>query len=204
MTQPRYTLHYFDVRGRAEPIRLLLAHAGADWEDRSFAPQDWPRVKATMPLGQVPVLVERTAEGEVARPQSMAVLRHLARAHDAAGRTEAERLAADTVAETALDLAQALSRLRFSPAWASAEEKERYARDTLPLHLGRLATVLGSGPFAAGEGVTYADLLAFDVLDTHASHWPGCLEGHATLAAWVERVRALPSLAAYLPKRRPA
>lgn len=32
----KYTVHYFDVRGRAEPIRMILSYAGADWKDQRF------------------------------------------------------------------------------------------------------------------------------------------------------------------------
>lgn len=39
----QYTVHYFDVRGRAEPIRMILAYAGADWKDQRI-PYDSPAV----------------------------------------------------------------------------------------------------------------------------------------------------------------
>ncbi|MCK6548250.1 glutathione S-transferase [Myxococcota bacterium] len=204
MKSPRYSLHYFDGRGRAEQIRLLLAHVGADWADVSFPGQEWPKHKAEMPLGQAPMLVEHRDSGDVKIPQSMAIMRHLARVHDAYGKTEDEHLAADIVAETCLDFAAALSRLRFSPGWKDAAEKEKYAHEVIPAHLARLTTVLGAKPFAAGDAPTFADMMAFDVLDNHVAYWPTCLADHPKLHAWTERVRALPTLAAYLPKRRPA
>lgn len=204
MAKTRYTLHYFDTRGRAEPIRLLLSHVGADWEDHGIQRQDWPAAKPGMPLGQAPVLVEHRDGVDVKIPQSQAILRHLARVHGADGKTEDERLAADIVAETALELAGAFSRLRFSPAWQDAEAKAKYAAETVPVHLARLETVLGDRSWATGAGPTYADLVVFDVLDGHLAHWPRCLSDHAKLVGWVDRVRALPSLQGYLPKRRPA
>lgn len=33
----KYIVHYFNVRGRAEPIRMILSYAGADWEDKRFS-----------------------------------------------------------------------------------------------------------------------------------------------------------------------
>lgn len=39
----QYTVHYFDVRGRAEHIRMILAYAGADWKDQRI-PYDSPAV----------------------------------------------------------------------------------------------------------------------------------------------------------------
>ena len=34
MSTRRYKLTYFPVRARAEPIRIILTLAGADWEDK--------------------------------------------------------------------------------------------------------------------------------------------------------------------------
>jgi glutathione S-transferase len=47
----KYTLHYFGVYARGEPIRMLLTHAKADWEDNQFSMEQWPGLKASMPDG---------------------------------------------------------------------------------------------------------------------------------------------------------
>ena len=59
----KYELLYFKVRARAEAIRILLALAGAEWEN-TF-PEDWPTLKPTTTYGQLPILTERDASGKV-------------------------------------------------------------------------------------------------------------------------------------------
>lgn len=41
-----YTLSYFNVRGRAEPIRMLFALAEVDYTDKRISHVDWPALKS--------------------------------------------------------------------------------------------------------------------------------------------------------------
>jgi glutathione S-transferase len=129
-------------------------------------------------------------------------MRHLARVHGVDGKTEEERLAADLVLETVLDFVGAMSRLRFSPQWEDANARAKYAAETVPDHLARLERMLGDKSWASGNEPTYADFMAFEILDTHVAYFPNCLADRPKLSAWVARVRALPTLAAYFPKQR--
>lgn len=40
---PKYTLYYFNGRGRAESIRLVFAAGGQEYEDKRVT--DWPSFK---------------------------------------------------------------------------------------------------------------------------------------------------------------
>lgn len=44
MSEELYIVHYFAIRGRAEPIRLILSYAGANWKDQRFAYDTFPPV----------------------------------------------------------------------------------------------------------------------------------------------------------------
>merc|ERR1712212_1297066 len=84
-------LTYFNLRARAEPARLVLAYAGAKYDDvRLPAPWDnpkpWAALKPTTPYGQCPLL-EWDGE-EIA--QSMAITRFLAAQFGLKGRNNVE------------------------------------------------------------------------------------------------------------------
>lgn len=58
----KYKLHYFNIRGRAEPIRLLLALNGIAWEEAGIDYKDMKNKAGTecFPFGQCPALEEVT------------------------------------------------------------------------------------------------------------------------------------------------
>ena len=41
----KYKLTYFNLRGRAETIRMLFAAADVEFEDVRIAPEQWPELK---------------------------------------------------------------------------------------------------------------------------------------------------------------
>ena len=45
---PKYVLTYFNVRGRAEPTRLLFKAAGVEFEDRRMTFEEWGTKKEEM------------------------------------------------------------------------------------------------------------------------------------------------------------
>ena len=58
MTTSLPKLTYFDQGGRAESIRIMLAHANFAYNDNRFAAEDWPTMQATTPMGGVPLWEE--------------------------------------------------------------------------------------------------------------------------------------------------
>jgi hypothetical protein len=52
---PKLKLTYFNIKARAEPTRLALHIGGVPFEDVRIEHSAWPAMKASMPLGQIPV-----------------------------------------------------------------------------------------------------------------------------------------------------
>ena len=45
VTMPNYTLHYFNGRGRAEILRMMMAMAGVKYMDKRYEFSDWDRCR---------------------------------------------------------------------------------------------------------------------------------------------------------------
>jgi len=205
---PRYELLYFPMRGRAEQIRLLLAYTGTPFTDTYVT--DWAAYKAKTPLGQLPLLIDRSNGEDWVIPQSAAIMRHLARTLGAYGESEREHVLADVVAETVLDVHDRVIPVAYAAQYHTpAQTVARYWSEEMPRSMGQLCGLLArsaapaAGFFAAARP-TYADLMVFDLLDAHLHMKPGCLDVTPGLKEFHGRISRLPALAAYLACRRPS
>merc|ERR1711936_740834 len=89
---PKVKLTYFNLRGRAEPSRLLLAYGGIKYEDCRLTPafedpKEWSELKPKTPYGSLPLL---EWDGTCIA-QSMAVARFIAREVGPAGLCNIEK-----------------------------------------------------------------------------------------------------------------
>ena len=197
---PRLT--YFDVRGRAEVIRLILEETGTAYTERRIQVAEWPSLKPTFPLRQVPLY----EEGELAIFHSHAIYRYLARKHGLCGRSEAERIRCDIVEETFADLQNDLGSFYWSRTFA--EQREEYERTKLPALLESVQRLLvqnrGGEAYWVGEALTFVDFCAWHFLDYVRPFSQPTLDRFDKLAAFKRRIESRPRIAAYLASgRRP-
>lgn len=71
-----YKLYYFNIRGRAELIRILFAAAGQKYEDIRFEKDNWAEYKAKTPFGQVPFLEVHDGSNVLKLSQSLAISKY--------------------------------------------------------------------------------------------------------------------------------
>ena len=71
MTQ--FKLLYFNGRGRAEYLRLILAAANQKYEDARIEMSEWPKLKASTPFEQIPILEVRDGSNVTVLSQSNAI-----------------------------------------------------------------------------------------------------------------------------------
>ncbi|GMR30495.1 hypothetical protein PMAYCL1PPCAC_00690, partial [Pristionchus mayeri] len=103
---PHYRLTYFDLRARAEPIRMLFSLAGIPFEDErcrteGLEMKDWVATAMSYdpPVGALPMLeVDGVKIG-----QTIAILRYMARETGYAGSDNLTTAIADSLADQYID-----------------------------------------------------------------------------------------------------
>jgi glutathione S-transferase len=210
MALPRLT--YFSSRGRAEPIRMLLAEAGVEYEEvnvGAFHPKEYPEAFQKMKeAGQLAFdALPLWEEGDGLRlVQSHAIVRHLARTHGLYGASAHEAARCDMIMEGVLDARMEVMRLMATPPEKRAELRASLVESTLPRWLGYFERLVGPSGFFAGSSVTCADLAVFSLLEMVSDNrMDAALAALPKLSAFKARIAERPRIAAWLasPKRFP-
>jgi len=114
-----YTLFYFNVKALAEPLRYLFAFGGIEYEDVRVTRDEWPALKPTMPMGQMPVL---EVDGKRVH-QSISMARFLAKTVGLGGANHWEDLQIDIVVDTINDFRLKIAVVSYEPEDEIKEKK---------------------------------------------------------------------------------
>ena len=130
---PQVKLIYFDLFGRAEAIRMLLAAGKVEYEDCRLTSEEWKTIKPTTPFGGVPVL---HWDGEEI-PQANTILRFVAKNCGLDGKDDIECARADSILEHCNELFIALGQLRSTKSQdLRVKQAFTFLGETLPAWLG--------------------------------------------------------------------
>ena len=100
-TQPKLKLTYFDLIGRGEFIRLVLAYGQLEFEDERLTFEAFGELKSTVPTKQLPVL---KINDDVILPQSIAIARYVAKLANLYPQDPLQAARADMCVDTLLDI----------------------------------------------------------------------------------------------------
>ena len=188
-------------------MRLLLAHAGVDYEDRRYAVtaaadggydlSAWTSKKFALGLDfpNLPYWVE----GELRITQSQAILLHVAKKARLMGGTAEARAQALMLLGVSADLRDAFVSLSYGGAFDTA--RGAFVAGPLAGAVKSLeafaAKRAAAGPYLLGAELTFADFVWADLLEQMVTLEPACLAGAPTLKKLIDTVYALPNVAAY-------
>ncbi|XP_042318711.1 glutathione S-transferase Mu 1-like [Sceloporus undulatus] len=198
-------LGYWDIRGLAHAIRLLLEYTETPYEDKQYVPgpapdfdtSQWTNVKEKLSLDfpNLPYLID----GETKITQSNAILRYIARKHKMCGETEEEMIRVDILENQVMDLRMGLARICYNPDFEKL--KPEYI-EQLPGKLKLFSQFLGNRKWFAANKITYVDFLVYDGLDMHRIFQPKCLDEFKNLKDFLDRFEALEKISAYMKSDR--
>jgi len=193
-------LGYWDIRGLAEPIRLLLNYSGTEFKDERYEVGDapdynrdcWFSVKFTLGLDfpNLPYFID----GDVKISQSNAIMRHIARLHDLCGSTEEEKIRVDIAENQLADWRKKFTNLCYNPNFEKL--KADYVKD-IKATFQQCSDFLGDKKFIAGDKISFVDFILFECLDQHKIFEASLLEPYSNLKEFLTRIEELPAIAAY-------
>ncbi|KAK7102216.1 glutathione S-transferase-like isoform X1 [Littorina saxatilis] len=196
-------LYYFDLRGKGEFIRLLLRAAGQKFDDVIVPRSSWgPEGKAETPYGQVPYIVYKGRK----YGQSVAIGQFFARKLGFYGKTDEDALKVDEAVLLCEDLRTPHLRDWFisKDPVKKAELSHKLRDELFPRYFGYFEELLvdnGATGFFAGNSLTLADFVIYDVLDTALGIDPECLGPFPSLRKLRSNVEAVPAIRDYLAQR---
>lgn len=155
MAHPDLKLTYFNVKARAEPIRLALAIGGIPFTDRRIEFKDMAQLKPSFPFKQIPIL---EINGQVFA-QTLPILRYvgtLANLHPA---EPLQALQVDAIMEAVSDINNSIfDSMREKDATKKGEMRAHLATVSLPAACSDLNAYIHGQPYAVGDKLTIADL----------------------------------------------
>ncbi|XP_006008525.1 glutathione S-transferase Mu 1 [Latimeria chalumnae] len=194
-------LAYWDIRGLAQPIRLLLEYTGTPYEEKPYtcgeAPDYdkscWFNEKYSLGLDfpNLPYL----CDGANKIVQSNAIMRYIARKHNLCGEKEQEIIRVDIMENQVMDFRNGFGMLCYNP---KMEDLKPAYMEKLPELLKQFSDFLGERPWFAGDKITFVDFLMYEMLDQHRMFEPKCLEKYKNLQDFLDRFEALEKIAAYM------
>ncbi|VDO32212.1 unnamed protein product [Haemonchus placei] len=198
-----YRLKYFDGRGLAEIIRQIFAVAGQDFEDVRYSFEEFPKHKAELPFGQMPVL---EFDGKQLA-QSSAIARYLARQFGLAGKNAFEEALVDSIADQLKDYFRELRPFYRALHGFDKGDLDALFRDLfMPTHrnfftLMTKFLVNNKSGYLVGDSLTWADLWVADIA-TWTKKYPSLYDGFPEMKAHAEKIRSIPAVQKWLEENK--
>ncbi|CAF1002500.1 unnamed protein product [Rotaria sordida] len=157
-------LYYFNLRARAELIRLIFVAAGRAWNDIRIEFTKWPEYKPKMILGQCPVL--ELPDGTQI-PQSLSIARYIAHETGLAGTDNLESAKIDAVVDTQRDMNEIFhTKVLFEKDEnKKSEELEKFLANDLFKYVNQLMALKKAYStetnYFVGNKLSWADLYVY-------------------------------------------
>jgi len=191
-----YKLTYFDLKGRGEPIRLIFAAAGENYDDDRIKFENWESVKPTTLWGSLPIL----HVGDKSLGQSLTICRYLGRKFNLIGANEWEAAKCDEYADAMNDLFLELVKFAYEKNEEKKAEYKLAFLTSAPKYLDKFEAIQNDngGSFLVGKSMTWADIFIADKLRSFEETVDGILNAYSNLRNLKDAVYSSPAIKAYI------
>ena len=205
-------LGYWSIKGLGQPIRLLLAYAGYEWEDvlyhcvekgdGTYDKSSWFSVKYTLglPFPNLPYLID----GDLKLTQTNAILQHIADRAGMSGDTAEEKARVAMLFGFSGDVRKRYTTAAYSKDFHLLKpELVEYLKAKLA-ELEAFAKEHGcsSSLGLVSEKITYVDLLWYDLVDQFVQMEPTILDGLDWLPKLHEKIHETKEIKDYRTSAR--
>lgn len=191
------TLGYWKIRGLAEPVRNILYFTKTKFNDKQYSDKvSWAADKESlasqgMPFANLPYYTDNN----VKLVQSTAILKYIGELHNLNGSTPSERATIDMLMFELVDQRTSFTRMCYN---------EKF-QDLVPGYLVSLmdflkeqSAWLSDKSFIAGESISTADFVFYEVLCQNVELKAGCLDSFENLKNYKLRFEKLDGIKEYL------
>ena len=199
----KFKLIYFEDRGKADLIKLMLHLGKQTYEEIQIKQTEWNYYRSFMPFEQVPVLILND-EHKIA--QMNTICRFLANRFQLSGKTEIESITCDMIVEQLRECGDhALQAMNETDHAKRIQLTNRFLNETLVQTLVGYEKMLSqnSTKYIVGDGLTWADLAlvnGWEWLD-HASR--KIMANYPLVRSHESFIRTIPEVADWLKKQKP-
>ena len=173
-------LVYWDIRGLAEPIRLMLRYKNLEWIDDRLSP-DMDGHNRYMDLRQNPNMVLANLpfllDGDVCITQSLACIRYLGRKLGIMPKGERDLVLCETVEQEIYELKNRMTEVCYSPyhmhtpnmiAQTEGKHDFHYLKNRFINRIKNRLPLIGDlmkGDFLLGDEPVYVDFILYEFID---------------------------------------
>mmetsp|Transcript_15002 Transcript_15002/g.22338 ORF Transcript_15002/g.22338 Transcript_15002/m.22338 type:complete len:214 (+) Transcript_15002:65-706(+) len=204
-----YTLYYFDLAGRGEPIRLTFALCDTPFNDNRFKREEWPALKTSgkCPYGQVPILEIESGGSTHTIAESSAICDYIIAAHgDGSGMKRTDPIEIAKVSEAVSVMMSFLMKLGSNINEKNLEKKmsdrKEMVETSIPFIMSALDGRIQDTGFVSEGTITIADVLIESLVKSFESGFldaipKDILKPYKNINKCAENVRNHPKIKAY-------
>ncbi|CCD71946.1 Glutathione S-transferase [Caenorhabditis elegans] len=203
----RYKLYYVNMRGRAEPIRLVFHFLGVDFEDYRMDKGDFTgAMKDKAPMKQLPFI--EIDGGKTTLCQTVSICRYLAKSIQPdrwfGGATKTDSAKVDMMADGFADLFQLAAMAKYAPDPIKDSMMGTY-KESIGPKLENMQDLLkkSKGEYFVGKSIHWCDVYILGVLQALDESDDGVFDNLPELREYYLRMRNLPELKEYIDANWP-